>query len=148
MWKKYAKYLLCISAPVAFAPYGRGCIPWRCIDVLSMFVLSKWQRVALLMHWRASVRALFYSFHTLLDHSTNIIRKMHAPRRVSASGAPNDVQNCHLDKINMENSSMHRHSRVKCPAVKGDLLNDLKEQLHNFLVGNHVHDMSQILRLI
>ena len=24
------------------------------------------------------------------------------------SGAPNDVQNCHLDKTNMDNSPMHR----------------------------------------
>jgi len=45
-------------------------------------------------------------FHTFLDHSTNIIRKVRAPRLVSASGAPNDVQNCHLDKTNMDNSSM------------------------------------------
>ena len=36
----------------------------------------------------------FYSFHTFLDHSTNIIRKVRAPRCVST----NDVQECHLDK--------------------------------------------------
>ena len=64
--------------------------------------------LALLTRWCASARTLFYSFHTLLDHSTNIIRKMRAPRRVSVSGAPNDVQNCHLDKTNMDNSSMHQ----------------------------------------
>ena len=34
-------------------------------------------------------------------------RKVRAPRRVSTSGAPNDVPNCHLDKTNMDNSSMH-----------------------------------------
>ena len=73
-----------------------------------MFVLSKWQCVALTTCWRASVRALFNSFPTFLDQTTNISRKVRAPRRVSASGASNDVPNCHLDKTNMDNSSMHR----------------------------------------
>ena len=56
----------------------------------------------------ASVRA----FHTFLDQTTIISCKVRAPRRVrsprrlSASGAPNDVPNCHLDKTNMDNSSM------------------------------------------
>ena len=57
--------------------------------------------------WRASVRALYYSFHTFLDQTTNISRNVRAPRRVSASWAPNNVPNCHLDKTNMDNSSMH-----------------------------------------
>ena len=33
---------------------------------------------------------------------------MHALRRVSGSGAPNNVQNCHLDKTNMDKTSQHR----------------------------------------
>ena len=78
-----------------------------CIDVLSMFVLSKWQCVALPTHWHASVRTLFYWLHTFLDHTTNNSRKVATPRRVSASGSQNAVQNCHLDKTNMDNSSMH-----------------------------------------
>ena len=57
-----------------------------CCDVLSMFVLSKWQRVALPMHWRASVRAHFYWF---------------------GLEAPNNVSNCYLDKINMDKTSQH-----------------------------------------
>ena len=51
----------------------------RCIDVLSMFVLSKWQHVALPTRWCASVCALFYCYLTFLDHTTNISRKVHAP---------------------------------------------------------------------
>ena len=43
--------------------YRRSTQSVRCIDILSMFVLSKWQCVALPTRWRASVRALFYSFH-------------------------------------------------------------------------------------
>ena len=81
--------------------------PWECIDVLSMFVLSKWQCVALPTCWRALIRALYW-FHTFLDHTTNISSKVRTQRRVSPSGAPNEVHNCHLDKKNMENSSMHR----------------------------------------
>ena len=63
----------------------------RCTVVMSMFVLSKWQRVALPTRWRASMRALFCCYLTFLDHRTNI----------SASGAPNKFQNCHLDKTNI-----------------------------------------------
>ena len=55
-----------------------------CCDVLSMFVLSKWQRVALPTRWRASVRALSYCDYTFLDHTTNISRKVRTPRCVSA----------------------------------------------------------------
>ena len=78
-----------------------------CIDVSSMFVLSKWQCVALPTRWQASVRALFYCYYTFLDHTTNMRRKLRAPRRVSASGAPINVQNCHLDKTNMDKTSQH-----------------------------------------
>ena len=70
----------------------------RCPFVLSMFVSSKWQRVGLPMRWRGSVSALFYCWHTFLDHRTNISRKVRAPRRASVSGAPNNLQNGHLDK--------------------------------------------------
>ena len=38
---------------------------------------------------RASVRTLVYSFHTFLDYSTNINRKVRAPRRVSSLGTRN-----------------------------------------------------------
>jgi len=43
----------------------------------------------------------FYYYHTFLDHTTNISRKVGAPRRVSTSGAPNNLQNFHLDKTYM-----------------------------------------------
>ena len=56
---------------------------FRCCDVLSMFVLSKWQCVVLPMHCRAAVCALFYWFHTFFDHTTNISRKVRATRCVS-----------------------------------------------------------------
>ena len=72
--------------------------PSRSTVVMSMFVLSKWQRVALPMRWHASVRALFYYYLTFLDPRTNISRKVGVPRHVSASGAPNKFQNCHLGK--------------------------------------------------
>ena len=78
---------------------------------LSMFVLSKWQCVALPTHWRASVHALFNCYHTFLDHTTNISRKAHAPRRVSMSGTPNNGQNCRLDKTNMNKTSQHQYLR-------------------------------------
>ena len=81
-----------------------------------MFVLSKWQCVALPTHWRALVRTLFYLFHTFLDQTINISRKMRAPRRESASVAPNDVPNCHLDKTNMDNSSMHQRASPGVPS--------------------------------
>ena len=57
---------------------------------------------------RTSVRTLFYWFHTFLDHTKNISRKMRAPCCVSTSGAPNNVQNCPLDKINMDKKAQHR----------------------------------------
>ena len=79
----------------------------RCCDVLFMFVLSKWQCVALPMRWRAWVHAHFYCYHTFLDHTTNISRKMHTPLPVSASGAQNNGKNCHLDKTNMDKTSQH-----------------------------------------
>ena len=44
------------------------------------------------------VQTLIYSFYTFLDQTTNISRKVRAPRRVSASGAPNDVPNFKLEK--------------------------------------------------
>ena len=56
------------------------------IDVLSMFVLSKWQCVALPTHWRASsVRALCCWFYTFLDHTTNISWKVCALRCVGSA---------------------------------------------------------------
>ena len=75
-----------------------------CPVVMSMFVSSKWQRVVLPTRWRASVRTLFYCYLPFLDHRTNISRKV----RVSASGAPNKFQNCHLDKTNMDKTSQYR----------------------------------------
>ena len=57
-----------------------------CCDVLSIFVLSKWQCVAHPTRWRIP---------------------MSAPRRVSASGAPKKFQNCHMDKTNMGKTSQH-----------------------------------------
>ena len=75
---------------------------------MSMFVLSKWLRVALQTRWRASVRALFYCYLIFLDHRTNISRKVRTPRRVRVLGVPNKFQNCHLDKTNMDKTSQHR----------------------------------------
>ena len=49
----------------------------------------------------------FYWFHIFLDDTTNIRRKVRAPRRISASGVPNNVQNCHVDKTNMDKTSQH-----------------------------------------
>jgi len=63
------------------------------------FIQGKW--VALPTRWRASVRALFYCYHTFLDHRTNINRKVRALRCVSASGAPL------IYKTYMEKTSMH-----------------------------------------
>ena len=59
--------------------------------------------------WRSrqSDAPLFYCYHTFLDHTTNINRKVRAPRRVSALGAPNNVQNCHWDKTNMDQTSQN-----------------------------------------
>jgi len=80
---------------------------WRvhCCYVHVCFV--KWQRVALPTRWRTSVRTLFYCYLTFLDHRTNISRKVRAPRCVSASGAPNKFQNCHLNKTNMDKTSQY-----------------------------------------
>ena len=74
---------------------------------MSMFVSSKWQRLVLTTRWRASVRVLFYCYLTFLDHRTNISKKVHAPRRVSVTGAQNKFQNCHLDKTNVEKISQN-----------------------------------------
>ena len=97
-----------------YNPCTRFTLPltW-CTVVMSMFVSFKWQRVALLMRWRASVRTLFYWYITFLDHRTNISRKVHAPRFISASGASNKFQNCHLDKTNMDKASQLLHNRSK-----------------------------------
>ena len=65
--------------------------------VMSMFVLSKWQRVALPTRWRASLRALFYCYLTFLDHRKNISRKVRTK-----------FQNCHLDKTNMDKTNLYR----------------------------------------
>ena len=94
---------------VAGYQYKATCSPYQiqCTVVMSMFASSKWQHVALPLRWRASVRALFYCYHTFLDHTTNISQKVCAPRCVNVSGAPNDVPNCHLDKTTMDNSPMH-----------------------------------------
>ena len=81
---------------------------------MSMFVSSKWQHVALPTCWRASVRTLFYCYLTFLDHRTNISRKVHAPWRVSALGAPNKFQNCHLVKTNMDKTSQHLERTLYC----------------------------------
>ena len=78
-----------------------------CTVIMSMFVSSKWQREALPMRWHASVHAIFYCYHTFLDNRTNVSRKVRAPRRVSALGAPNNVQNCHLDKTNMDETNLY-----------------------------------------
>ena len=88
--------------------------PIGCIVVMSMFVLSKWQRVVLSTRWHASVRTLFYCYLTFLDHRTNISRKVCAPRRISASGAPNKFQNCHLDKTNMDKTSQRPWGVINC----------------------------------
>ena len=54
--------------------------------------------------WRADAPrcAHLYCYHTFLDHTRNVSRKVRAPRLVIASGASNNVQNCHLDKTNMD----------------------------------------------
>ena len=57
-------------------------VPFPCWDVLSMFVLSRWQRVSLLKLWCALVRVLFYCYNTFLDHTTNTSRKVRAQRRI------------------------------------------------------------------
>jgi len=78
---------------------------------MSMFVLSKWQRVALPTRWRASVPAFLYFYLTFLDHRTNISRKVHAPRHVSASGAPNKFKNSNMDKTS-QHQNFHSHISV------------------------------------
>ena len=57
----------------------------RCNVIMSMFVASKWQRVALPKLWRASVCALFFCYHTFLDHKPNSSWKVRAPRRVGSA---------------------------------------------------------------
>ena len=85
--------------------------------LLSMFVLSKWQRVALPTRWRTSVRALLYCYLTFLDHRTNIRRKVRTPRRVSALGEPNKFQNCHLDETNMDITTVHQQRQTAVHGV-------------------------------
>ena len=51
--------------------------------------------------------ALFCCYLTFLDHRTNISRKVLAPRRVSASGASNNVKNCHLEKTSMDKTAQN-----------------------------------------
>ena len=92
--------------------------PGRCTVDMSMFVSSKWQRVALPTRWCPCVRALFYCYLTFLDHRTNVSRKVCAPRHVSASGAPNKFQNCHLDKTNMDKTSQHHWALGRHPVEK------------------------------
>ena len=65
--------------------------------------------------------ALFYCYLTFLDDRTNISKKVCAPRRVSASGAPNKFQNCHLDKTNMDKTSQH-HSSNLCHPVRPNIV--------------------------
>ena len=50
----------------------------------------------------------FYCYYTFLDHTTKISRKVRELRHVSASGAPNNVQNCLLDISNMGKTSQHQ----------------------------------------
>jgi len=63
-----------------------------------MFVLSKWQRVALLMRWCALVLSLFYWYLTFLDHRTNISRKVRAARTEARQrvGSPKQVSKLSL----------------------------------------------------
>jgi len=90
-----------------FCTLKAGLMLLRCMGVVSMFVLSKWQCVALPTRWRASVHALFKWSHIFLAHTTNISWKVCAPSRDSASRAPNNVVNCHLNKTNMDKTSMY-----------------------------------------
>ena len=104
-----------------------------CTDVMSMFVSSKWQHVALLTRWCASMCALFYCYLTFLDHRTNISRKVHAPRCISALGAPNTFQNCHLDKTNMDKTSQHRFEQLHNCAPKKYFISFLLNSKFGFL---------------
>ena len=87
----------------------KGWRPDRCIDVLSMLVLSKWQYMALT---RLGARTFLLITHLLRSHNQYSI-KVRAPRRVSASEEPNVVSYCHLDKTTMDNSSR----QLKCSWV-------------------------------
>jgi len=55
---------------------------------------------------RLDAHTLLFISH-LLGTNNKYQKESAEPRRVSASGAPKDVPNCHLDKTNMDNSSMH-----------------------------------------
>ena len=53
---------------------------------------------------------LFFTLlHNLFKkhHTTNISRQVHASRSIGTSGGPNDVQNCQLDKTNVDKTSQH-----------------------------------------
>ena len=71
------------GAPNGSHPY------YRCIDELSMFVLSKWQFLALF--GAPSVRTLFYWYLLCGPRRCEINIKVRAPRHVNASGAPHIV---------------------------------------------------------
>ena len=94
--------------------------------------------------WRASERTLLNCYHTFLDHTTNISRKVRAPRRVSALGAPNNVLNCHLDKTNMDKTSQHE-CRWSVPSLNVVyvssvlLLTLVHQQLHHPAPVHHHH---------
>ena len=81
-----------------------------------MFVLPRRQCVVLPTRADApQCCGIFNCYHTLLDHcTTNINRKVHAPKRISALGAPNNFQNCHLDKTNMDKTSQHLKRKFIC----------------------------------
>ena len=64
-------------------------------------------------HRRTSVRPLIYYYHTSLDRTKNISRKVCAPRHVSSSGAPNNVQNFHLDKTSQHLKKPTQHLVVR-----------------------------------
>ena len=61
--------------------------------------LSKWQRVALPMRWRASVHALFHCYLTSPSWITEQISV--------GKWAPNNLQNGHLDKTNMDKTNLY-----------------------------------------
>ena len=85
--------------------------------------------------WRfrcASVRALFYWFHTFLDHTTNISRKVRAPRRVSASGGAKQCSKWSLgQKKNMDNALISFINDVIMS------INRLAQERHEVLMSVH-----------
>ena len=78
-----------------------------------MFVLSKWQRVALRTRWRASVRALFYCYHTFLDHTTNINRKLHCTEARQCVGSAKQCSKVSLGR----NKHGQYNTTPKCPFI-------------------------------